>query len=483
VNRPLRLISFAIATSTLVGFGANVASAAPSAAADPSAYIVRFAPASDARGEASSLASSGIGVTRVFENVFPGAVVLANGKQIEALRRNPRIAGVEPDSRVTIDASQTGAPWGLDRIDQRALPLSGSFNYSNGSTAVMAYVVDTGVLASHTEFAGRVVAGFSSISDANGTTDCNGHGTHVAGTIAGTTYGVAKTASVVPVRVLDCAGSGTWSGVIAGLDWIVAHHQAGVPAVANMSLGGGASSSVDAAVQSVINDGVTVVVAAGNSNSDACTTSPARVPGAITVAASDSTDTRASFSNFGTCVDLFAPGVAVTSAWSNGSTNTISGTSMASPHVAGAVALLLSSSPTSTPVDLSSRLLNVATQGVVKNPGIGSPNRLLFAGYVSEPTPIAAPGAPTNVGATAGKRSASVSWTPGPNGGSPITSFVVTVHSNGTRIGTVSVAGTTTKVTISGLAGGTSYSFTVRATNTAGTSPESTPSNTVTVRR
>lgn len=481
----MRLLPFAIAASTLVGLGASAASAATEAGAPvaASSYIIRFTPASDARNEVATLKSAGIGVSRVFENVFPGAVVQANEKQVDALRKNPRVAVIEPDSRVALEASQSGAPWGLDRIDQRGLPLSGSFNYTVGSSSVTAYVIDTGVLASHSDFAGRVTAGFTSISDANGTSDCNGHGTHVAGTIGGNTYGVAKTASIVPVRVLDCAGSGTWSGVIAGLDWIVAHHPAGVPAVANMSLGGGASSSVDAAVQSVINDGVTVVVAAGNSNVDACGTSPARVPGAITVAASDSADTRASFSNFGTCVDIFAPGVAITSAWSNGATNTISGTSMASPHVAGAAALLLSSTPTTTPADLASRLLNSATQGVVKNAGTGSPNRLLFAEYVADPTPITAPSAPTNVNATGGKRSASVSWTAGSNGGSPITAFVVSVYSNGARIGTVSVAGTSTKVTVTGLAGNNSYSFTVRATNAAGSSPESTQSNTVAVRR
>jgi subtilisin family serine protease len=257
---------------------------------------------------------------------------------------------------------------------------------------VTAYVVDTGILASHTDFGGRVAAGWTAVADGNGTTDCNGHGTHVAGTVAGTTYGVAKSATLVPVRVLDCAGSGYNSDVVAGLDWIAANHAAGAPAVANLSLGGAASSTVDAAIQAVLNDGVTTVVAAGNSAVDACTASPARVPGAITVAASDSADKQASFSNFGSCVDLYAPGVGITSAYYTSTTATasMSGTSMAAPHTAGAAAVVLSQNPALAPADVAAALVSNATPGVIAGASTGTPNRLLYTGAAA-PAPAPAP--------------------------------------------------------------------------------------------
>jgi subtilisin family serine protease len=488
MNRPFRLLATAsIAATALVAGSFGTAGAAPQPAVSPQnagAHIVRFVDSVDPRSEVATLRRSGLGVGRVFENVFPGALVQGTPQQIEALRRNPRVASVEPDAVVRLEATQEGATWGLDRIDQRSLPLSSTYSYTTGPTSVTAYVVDTGILASHSEFAGRVGAGYTSITDGQGTNDCNGHGTHVAGTIGGTVFGVAKTVNLVPVRVLDCNGSGSWSGVIAGLDWIAAHHVAGTPAVANMSLGGGASSSVDAAVQAVIADGVTVVVASGNSNVDACSSSPARVAAAITVAATDSTDTRASFSNFGSCVDMFAPGVAITAAWSNGGTNTISGTSMASPHVAGAAALILSTSSSSTPTDVTSRLLGAATSNIVKNAGTGTPNRLLFTGTTTTvPVEITAPAAPTNVIAKAGKRSATVSWSRSNDGGSALTSHVVAAYSNGTRVTSVTVSGSATSATVKGLKGGVAYTFTVRAVNAVGPSPESAMSNQVVVLR
>ncbi|MDH2633839.1 S8 family peptidase [Acinetobacter nosocomialis] len=297
---------------------------------------------------------------------------------IEAMKKNPQVLSVENDTVVNIDATtQTNPDWGLDRIDQKALPLNSTYSYSQTGSGTTAYIVDTGILSTHQEFSGRVLSGYTAISDGNGTTDCNGHGTHVAGTVGGTTYGVAKNVKLVPVRILGCDGSGASSNVIAGLDWILKNGSK--PAVVNMSLGGAASSSLDSAVENLYNNGYVMVVAAGNSNTDACTSSPARTSNAITVAATDNTDTRASYSNYGSCVDIFAPGSQINSSWigSNTATKVLNGTSMATPHVAGVVAELLQSTPTATPQTITSNLLNQATSDVVKNPS-GSPNRLLY---------------------------------------------------------------------------------------------------------
>jgi subtilisin family serine protease len=331
-----------------------------------------------------------MGVGRTFSQAVRGAVVTATPAQAATLSRSAGVASVEVDAPVSISATQQPAPWGLDRVDQRPLPLSGSYTWGASGAGVAAYVVDTGVLASHAELSGRTAAGWSAIADGRGSGDCNGHGTHVAGTVAGVTYGVAKGATIVPVRVLDCTGSGYNSDVVAGLDWIAANHAAGTPAVVNMSLGGGASSAVDAALQGVINDGVTAVVAAGNSAVDACGTSPARLPAAVTVAASDSADRQASFSNFGSCVDLYAPGVGITSAYYTSTTATasMSGTSMAAPHAAGAAAVMLSQNPSLTPAQVAATLAANATAGVITAAGTGTPNRLLYsgAGTVTAPT-------------------------------------------------------------------------------------------------
>ena len=297
---------------------------------------------------------------------------------IEAMKKNPQVLSVENDTVVNIDATtQSNPDWGLDRIDQKALPLNSTYSYSQTGSGTTAYIVDTGILSTHQEFSGRVLNGYTAISDGNGTTDCNGHGTHVAGTVGGTTYGVAKSVKLVPVRILGCDGSGASSNVIAGLDWILKNGSK--PAVVNMSLGGAASSSLDSAVENLYNNGYVMVVAAGNSNTDACTSSPARTSNAITVAATDNSDTRASYSNYGSCVDIFAPGSQINSSWigSNTATKVLNGTSMATPHVAGVVAEMLQSTPTATPQTISTNLLNQATSNVVKNPS-GSPNRLLY---------------------------------------------------------------------------------------------------------
>ncbi|OTG70028.1 hypothetical protein B9T38_13480 [Acinetobacter sp. ANC 4218] len=297
---------------------------------------------------------------------------------LTAMQKNPQVSYVEEDTLMqTNTITQSNPVWGLDRIDQHNLPLSKSFSYNKTGSAVNAYIVDTGILASHQEFNSRVQTGYSAIADNNGTNDCNGHGTHVAGTVGGSTYGIAKNVGLVPVRVLDCAGSGAMSGVIAGLDWIIQNGRK--PAVVNMSLGGSAYSTLDTAIDNLFNNGYVPVVAAGNSNTDACTSSPARAGKAITVAATDSTDTRASYSNYGSCVDLFAPGSQITSAWigSNSSAATASGTSMASPHVAGVVATMLENNSTATPQSITDQLLNQSTVNLIQNP-MSSPNRLLY---------------------------------------------------------------------------------------------------------
>jgi subtilisin family serine protease len=465
--------------------------AAVSSASGPPAsgrYIVTFAPGTDAHVAAASLARSGASVSHVYTSVFAGAAVELPVAAAAALERRPDVARVEVDAVVSVADTQTSPPWGLDRIDQRSRPLSSTFVYTATGAGVTVYVVDTGVLSTHNDFAGRMAAGYTAVADGRGTTDCNGHGTHVAGTAAGTTYGVAKHATVVPVRVLDCAGSGYASWLIAGLDWIVAHHQDGVPAVANLSLGfGGGVTSADDAVRRVISDGVTTVVAAGNSNANACNYSPARVEPAMTVGATTSSDARASYSNYGKCVDLFAPGSSVLSAWhtSTSATNTISGTSMASPHVAGAAAALLSVAPTLTPAAVSSHLTATATTGVLSSIGSGSPNLLLWADPAGSFTPVevSAPDAPTSVTARAGKRSASVSWVQGASNGAALTGQTVWVYEAGTKVGSVAVSASATSVSIGGLKAGVKYRFSVTATNSAGTSAESALSNEVTPKR
>lgn len=297
---------------------------------------------------------------------------------VEAMKKNPQVLSIENDTVMKIDATtQSNPDWGLDRIDQKALPLNSAYSYLQTGSGTTAYIVDTGILSSHQQFSGRVLSGYTAISDGNGTTDCNGHGTHVAGTVAGSTYGVAKNVNLVPIRILGCDGSGASSNVIAGLDWILKNGKK--PAVVNMSLGGDASTSLDSAVENLFDNGYVMVVAAGNSNTDACSASPARVSKALTVAATDSTDTRASYSNYGSCVDIFAPGSQINSSWigSNTATKVLNGTSMATPHVAGVVAEMLQSTPTATPQTISTNLLNQASSNVVKNPS-GSPNRLLY---------------------------------------------------------------------------------------------------------
>lgn len=318
----------------------------------------------------------------VYGAALRGFSAAMNEDDARAMARDPEVAYVEQDQVVHADAMQSPVPsWGLDRIDQRALPLNSSFTYGNTGSGVHAYIVDTGINLTHGDFGGRAVKGYDAVTANGSAVDCNGHGTHVAGTVGGTSYGIAKAVQLYAVRVLDCGGSGSWAGVIAGVDWVANNRT--LPAVANMSLGGGASSSVDAAVAGAISSGVTFAVAAGNSNRDACQFSPARTATAITVGATTSTDARASYSNYGNCLDIFAPGSGITSAWigSNSASNTISGTSMASPHVAGVAALYLQGNPGAAPSVVRDALVNTATANVVTSAGRKSPNRLLFTNY------------------------------------------------------------------------------------------------------
>ncbi|MCU4332908.1 S8 family peptidase [Acinetobacter pittii] len=321
-------------------------------------------------------------VLQTYDAVLKGFAIylpdVAGTAFVEAMKKNPKVVSVENDTIMKVDATtQSNPDWGLDRIDQRNLPLDSAYSYLQTGSGTTAYIVDTGILSTHQQFSGRVLSGYTAISDGNGTSDCHGHGTHVAGTVGGSTYGVAKNVSLVPIRILGCDGSGASSNVIAGLDWILKNGKK--PAVVNMSLGGEANTSLDSAVENLFNNGYVMVVAAGNSNTDACSSSPARVSKAITVAATDSTDTRASYSNYGSCVDIFAPGSQINSSWigSNTATKVLNGTSMATPHVAGVVAEMLQSTPTATPQTISTNLLNQASSNVVKNPS-GSPNRLLY---------------------------------------------------------------------------------------------------------
>lgn len=335
------------------------------------------------RAAKADVRADGATVTHTYTSVLDGFAAKLNSRALTALRNNPHVAYIEADAPVQLDATQSPATWGLDRIDQRDMPLTNSYTYDSTGAGVTAYVIDTGILSSHTEFGGRAVAGYTAINDGRGTTDCNGHGTHVAGTVGGSTYGVAKGVRLVAVRVLDCNGSGSNSGVIAGVDWVTQNHTAGSPAVANMSLGGGVSSALDTAVNNSIADGVTYALAAGNdSGANACNGSPSRVAAGLTIGSTTNTDARSSFSNIGSCLDMFAPGSTITSAWHTGTsaTNTISGTSMATPHVAGAAALYLQSNPSASPAAVGSALISASTPNKVTDAGTGSPNRLLYVG-------------------------------------------------------------------------------------------------------
>ncbi|MGV9455643.1 S8 family peptidase [Streptomyces sp. NPDC003635] len=348
-------------------------------------YIVTLKPEAARAGSAEGRALArkyGADIERTYQKALNGYAVEASAAEAKRFAADPAVASVVQNRTFSITATQPNPPsWGLDRVDQRNLPLNSSYTYPDSAgQGVTAYVIDTGVRISHGDFGGRASYGYDAVDNDNTAQDGHGHGTHVAGTVAGTAYGVAKKARVVGVRVLNNSGQGTTAQVVAGIDWVA--RNAVKPAVANMSLGGGADTAIDTAVRNAIASGVTFAVAAGNESTNASTRSPARVTEAITVGATTSSDAKASYSNYGSVLDLFAPGSSITSAWntSDSATNTISGTSMAAPHVAGAAALHLGANPTATPAQVSAALTTAATPNVVTSPGTGSPNRLLYVG-------------------------------------------------------------------------------------------------------
>ena len=478
-------------------------------------YIVRFA---DNASEADvnrlvTLKNGRVLPNRRFSRTFNGAVVELTPRAARdlCLLNDAGLQWVEEDQALTVAPITASVQqmntvasnsWGRDRIDQRS-GTNNTYSYITDGAGVDIYIVDTGILATHSQFGGRVATGFSTIADAIGTSDCNGHGTHVAGTAAGSTLGVAPAANLIPVRVLDCNGGGTVSGVIAGIEWAIGHHTT-TPAVMNLSLGAGKSDSLNAAIDRAFLDGITVVAAAGNSNVDACTVSPAsNVNSALTVGATTTTDARASYSNFGSCLDVFAPGSGITSAWhtSNSATNTISGTSMAAPHVAGLAARYLSAARTAVPSQVMDAIRNEATPNVVTSAGTLSPNRLAYGDpavipatppVIAPSNPDAAtgppgsgttqaptvPGAPLQPKALSGLTSSWLDWTEASDGGVPITGHVVQIYRKGELVGRV-VVDADESHTIGNLRAASSHTFAVAAMNAVGVGPFSERSNTI----
>jgi subtilisin family serine protease len=363
--------ALAVLACALLAWAATANAQGKAGDAIPGSYIVVTKDGSDPKAVANAQDAK---TEHVYRQALKGFSAKLTDAQVAKLRRSKKVAYVEQDRVYTASTTQTGATWGLDRIDQRNLPLSGTYTYTRNGSGVTAYVIDTGIATAHSQFGGRATNVYDAFGG-NGQ-DCNGHGTHVAGTIGSTTYGVAKGVSLRGVRVLNCSGSGATSGIIAAINWLAANHAA--TSVANMSLGGGYSSALNSATTNLANSGVFVAVAAGNESQNACNVSPASAPGTYTSAASDRSDTRASFSNYGGCVDGYAPGVSITSTWRNGGTNTISGTSMASPHTAGVGALYKSTFGNAAWSTIRDWINANATAGVIRSNVSGTPNRLLY---------------------------------------------------------------------------------------------------------
>lgn len=411
---------------------------------------------------------------RSFKYALKGFSVNLSAVEIEEVRKDSRVKYIEQDQIVTVVTTQSPATWGLDRLDQPALPLNGSYTYEKNGSTVDAYIFDTGIKLDHAEFTGRLLTGYNSVTIGASPNDGNGHGTHVAGTVGGTKYGVAKGIKLIAVKVLGDNGSGSNSGVIAGVDWAVGHHVVDKPAVGNMSLGGGASQASDDAVRRAISDGIVMCVAAGNSNVDAINSSPARTPEAITVGSTTSSDARSSFSNYGSVVDIFAPGSSITSAWftSNTAINTISGTSMACPHVAGVAALYLENNLGTTTAQIEAALKSNAIVGLITGIPAGTANRLLQTIFTPLPPPTVAPAVPLLASpanaATGVSLTASLSWNPAATAASYAVQVSIDPNFGTTVINRSAL--TTTSSALSGLTNGTVYYWRVNATNAAGTS-------------
>lgn len=359
-----------------LGYGIQTGSGSPPPTAT---FIVKFAKGSNRGAVMSALKSAKGTVRRELSHVFDGAIVSLPLPAADALRKRADIERINLDTHVRLTATEFSPPWNLDRIDQRTYPLNNEFTYVETGAGVSVYVIDTGIYSAHKDFGGRVTAGFSAVNDANGTNDCNGHGTFVSGLAGGTYYGVAKGVTLVPVRVLGCDGTGSWADVIAGIDWVIGQHTSGI-AIANLSLRGDPDALADEAVNALIADGVVVTVASGNDYGDACAYSPSRVPGALTVAATEANDFMAQFSNTGACVDLFAPGVGLASDYIRSDTDGVvmSGTSMSAPHVAGAAAIAIGKDKRATVAHIVNDILLNATRGVVVNIAPGTNNLFLY---------------------------------------------------------------------------------------------------------
>lgn len=367
-KKNLKLLVATLVVATVLNVVPAGAAPAPTPAPEKNYIVVLKNNVSDSRGVASDHGKRrGAKVSNVYSHAIKGYSAKMSASAANDTAKDANVAYVTEDSLVHISTIQTRATWGLDRIDQRTRTLNTRFNYVASGAKVKAYIIDTGIRTTHTDLGGRAVSGYDSIDGALPADDCNGHGTHVAGTVGGKTYGVAKNVKLIAVRVLDCDGYGYWSQIIAGIDYVTADHKAGEPAVANMSIQGSANDAVDAAVKNSIADGVSYAIAAGNNTMDACQSSPARVTDAMTVGATDNTDTKASWSNYGNCVDWFAPGVNITSDWltSDSATAVLSGTSMATPHTAGVTALYLQRFPRATPKQVRDAIYQLTTKNVV----------------------------------------------------------------------------------------------------------------------